>query len=78
MLLKLQTMFPINIIHVTEEEHLLNHQTLPTMYNATTMAVKLKKVASKLLIKETRHTGRWSLGDHASHVRQGTHGHVST
>ena len=37
-------------IHVTEEKHQLNCQTLPAVCTiSTTMAVKLKKVVSKLL-----------------------------
>ena len=35
------------------------------------MAVKLKKVALKLLTKQASYVERWSRG-HASHVRQGT------
>ena len=38
-----------------------------------TMAVNVKKVASKLLTEEAKQVGRWSCGD-ASRVRQGTHG----
>ena len=40
---------------------------------STTIAVKLKKVASKLLTEDEKHVGRWSRG-HASLVRQGTQG----
>ena len=39
----------------------------------TTMAVKLKKMASKLLTEEVRYVGRCSR-DHGSLVRQGTQG----
>ena len=40
---------------------------------STAMAVKLKKVASKLPAKEAKEVGRWSPGQ-ARRVRQGTQG----
>ena len=40
---------------------------------STTMAVKLKKAAPKLLTEEAKHVGRWSHG-HPSSVRQETQG----
>ena len=49
---------------------------------STTIALKLKKVVSKLLTKETKHVGRKSRG-HANPSRKGTQGmltheHVSS
>ena len=61
-------------IHVTKVKHWLNCQTLPAVCTTSaTMAVKLKKVASKLLTKQANYVGRWSR-DHTSHVIQGTQG----
>ena len=37
-------MFPLTIIHVTEEKHSLNYQTLPTVcMTSTAIAVKMIK-----------------------------------
>ena len=42
--------------HVTEEKHLFNCQTLPRVYaTSSTIAMKMLKVASKLLTKQARH-----------------------
>ena len=44
-----------------------------SVWNLTKLAVKLKKVASKVLTEVARHVGRWPRGQ-TSYVRKGTQG----